>query len=84
LATLEYLDWFNHPRLQGACNELPPAEFEAIHYRHQQAAIIAAGSKSLHQNPARFNMARMRSCRGQGGCVDLSARGAGRTLTASA
>ena len=29
LATLEYLDWFNHRRLHTACNDRPPAEFEA-------------------------------------------------------
>jgi putative transposase len=32
LATLEYLDWYNHRRLHGACGDLPPAEYEALHY----------------------------------------------------
>jgi putative transposase len=32
LATLEYIDWFNHRRLHGACGDVPPAEFEASHY----------------------------------------------------
>jgi len=32
LATLEYLDWFNHCRAHGACGDVPPAEYEAIYY----------------------------------------------------
>jgi putative transposase len=28
LATLEWVDWYNHRRLHGACEGLPPAEFE--------------------------------------------------------
>lgn len=28
LATLEWVDWYNHRRLHGACAGLPPAEFE--------------------------------------------------------
>jgi putative transposase len=39
LATLEYLDWFNHRRLHGACDDQPPAEFEAMHYRQQQRPL---------------------------------------------
>jgi len=29
LATLTWVDWFNHRRLHGACGDLPPVEFEA-------------------------------------------------------
>jgi putative transposase len=42
LATLEYLDWFNHRRLHTACGDLPPAEYEAIHYRDPQPATTGA------------------------------------------
>ena len=28
LATLEWVDWYNHRRLHGACEGLPPVEFE--------------------------------------------------------
>jgi hypothetical protein len=28
LATLEYIDWFNHRRLHSACGDRPPAEYE--------------------------------------------------------
>jgi putative transposase len=33
LATLEYVDWFNHRRLHGACGDIPPVEFEDDYYR---------------------------------------------------
>ncbi len=32
LATLEYIDWFNHRRLHGELAHVPPAEYEANHY----------------------------------------------------
>lgn len=28
LATLEWIDWYNHRRLHGACDGLPPADYE--------------------------------------------------------
>ena len=42
IATLEYVDWFNHRRLLEVCDDIPPAELEAAHYR-QQAALAKAG-----------------------------------------
>jgi putative transposase len=33
LATLEWVDWFNHRRLFHDLGRIPPAEFEANHYR---------------------------------------------------
>lgn len=33
LATLEWVSWFNHTRLHGACGDVPPAELEANYYR---------------------------------------------------
>jgi putative transposase len=33
IATLEYVDWFNHHRLHSTAGDLPPAELEAAHYR---------------------------------------------------
>jgi len=41
LATLSWVDWWNHRRLHGACDGTPPAEFEAIHYRQQPALPVA-------------------------------------------
>jgi putative transposase len=34
-ATLEWVDWYNNARLHGACERLPPAEFEANHLAAQ-------------------------------------------------
>ena len=31
-ATLEWVDWFNHRRLSEAHGQIPPAEYESIHY----------------------------------------------------
>lgn len=42
IATLKYVDWFNHRRLFEACGDIPPAELEQAHYR-QQAALAEAG-----------------------------------------
>jgi putative transposase len=37
IATLEYVDWFNHRRLHSAAADIPPAELEAAHYRQRAA-----------------------------------------------
>ena len=34
LATLEWVDWFNHRRLFHELGRIPPAEFEDQHYRY--------------------------------------------------
>jgi putative transposase len=35
IATLEYVDWFNHRRLHSTCGDIPPVELEA-HYRQHR------------------------------------------------
>ena len=40
-ATLEYIDWFNHPRLHGSIGMIPPAEFETAHYSQNPTATTA-------------------------------------------
>jgi putative transposase len=41
LATLGYIDWFNHRRLHGQIGNLPPAELEATYYRQLGQAAVA-------------------------------------------
>jgi putative transposase len=43
LATLSWVHWFNHDRLHGHCNDVPPAEFEAAFYAAQQADPAGVG-----------------------------------------
>jgi putative transposase len=38
LATLEWVDWFNHRRLFHELGRIPPAEFEDRHYRQHESA----------------------------------------------
>lgn len=45
LATLEYIDWFNHRRLHTACDYRPPAEYEAIYYAQHHVPAAAAGTQ---------------------------------------
>ena len=42
IATLDYVDWFNHRRLYEACGDIPPAELEQHHYR-QNNGLAEAG-----------------------------------------
>jgi putative transposase len=41
LATLGYIDWFNHHRLHGEIGDIPPAELEATYYRQPEATTAA-------------------------------------------
>jgi len=36
LSTMEWVDWFNHRRIHSWCGNMPPAEYEEIHYNQQQ------------------------------------------------
>jgi len=42
IATLEYVDWYNHRRLYEICGDVPPAELETAYYR-QNAGLAEAG-----------------------------------------
>ena len=49
IATVEYVDWFNHRRLHGELGMVPPVEYEQDHYRHNPApATVEAALPSLH------------------------------------
>ena len=37
LATLEWVDWFNHRRIFHELGRIPPAAFEDQHYRHNNS-----------------------------------------------
>ena len=42
IATLEYVDWFNHRRLYEACGDVPPAELAHAYYS-QNTVLAEAG-----------------------------------------
>ncbi len=49
LATLAWVDWYNHRRLHGYCRNIPPAEYEDhYHQQHNLAGIPQPGELSLH------------------------------------
>ena len=42
LATLEWVDWFNHRRLLGSIGDVPPSEHEAAYYAQLGESALAA------------------------------------------
>jgi putative transposase len=44
LAILEWVDWFNHRRLHREIGDVPPAEYEATHYRQITSPELAKTS----------------------------------------
>jgi putative transposase len=50
IATVEYIDWYNHRRLHGELGHVPPAEYEALHAMTQPVtATLETSQSSLHQ-----------------------------------
>lgn len=43
LATLDWVDWFNHSRLLAPIGYVPPVECEAQYHRRQEAPAMVAG-----------------------------------------
>jgi len=43
--TLKWVDWFNNRRLLEPIGDIPPAEFEELHYESQEAPAMVAGLK---------------------------------------
>ncbi|MFL4952990.1 integrase core domain-containing protein, partial [Streptomyces sp. MMS24-I31] len=41
LATLTWVDWYNNRRLHSSIGDLPPTEYETVHYRSPQTAPAA-------------------------------------------
>jgi hypothetical protein len=56
LATLEWVDWFNHRRLPEPIGNIPPAEEEALHYETLEDASLTdvTQTKSPPANPGRL------------------------------
>jgi putative transposase len=50
LATLEWVDWFNHRRLHSYCGNIPPVEFENNYYRQNEnsSGTVKVPQPSLH------------------------------------
>lgn len=48
-ATMEWVDWYNHTRLHSWCGDIPPAEYETLHYRQNtDTELTASAEPSLH------------------------------------
>ncbi|MEJ8564809.1 MULTISPECIES: IS3 family transposase [Micrococcus] len=48
IAVAEYIDWFNHRRVHGEIELVPPVEFEdAYHHEHPVPAPAGAALASL-------------------------------------
>jgi len=45
LETLGWVAWFNHRRLLEPIGNVPPAEFEELHYQNQEGPVTVAGLK---------------------------------------
>ncbi|WP_239313454.1 integrase core domain-containing protein, partial [Frankia sp. Cj3] len=41
LATFEWVDWYNNRRIHSGCGNMPPADFEALYYMQDEAAMLA-------------------------------------------
>lgn len=42
LATLDWVDWFNHRRILEPIGNIPPAEYEALYYQQIRGSVKAA------------------------------------------
>ena len=43
--TLKWVDWFNNRRLLEPIGDIPPTEFEELHYEQQKGPVVVAGLK---------------------------------------
>ena len=65
IAVAEYVDWFNHRRLHGEIELVPPAEFEAAYWARQHARALPGDTRPHRgrsqvieppRNPGRFSL----------------------------
>ena len=61
LATLEWIDWFNHRRLSHELGHIPPIEYKANHYRHQHSDRHTETQTNQWCVPGRFSASGMLS-----------------------
>jgi putative transposase len=40
IATLEWVDWYNHRRLHSAIGDIPPVEYETLYYTQTESATL--------------------------------------------
>ena len=52
IATLEWVDWFNHRRLHSASGNIPPVEYENNHYRQHQEDTAEALTEDAGLEPS--------------------------------
>ena len=43
MATLEWVDWWNHRRLLESIGHVPPAEYEMAYYQQQENPVVGTG-----------------------------------------
>ena len=56
IATLEWVDWFNHRRLFGPIGDIPPVEFEALSDGVKKLRPWRSDSRNgFPEKPGRFN-----------------------------
>ncbi len=41
IATAEWVEWYNHRRLNEYCGDMPPVVLEQVHYAHQQTSAAS-------------------------------------------
>lgn len=49
MATMAWVDWYNHERLHSHCDHIPPVEFEDLFYaENTEAAPATPAQPALH------------------------------------
>jgi putative transposase len=57
IATMEYVDWYNHRRLHGELGRIPPVEYETNHHNkikklQDASTTVDARERGLHRTRA--------------------------------
>jgi len=46
IATMDWVSWYNEDRLHSYCGDMPPKEFEEIHYKALESGKIGDSSQT--------------------------------------